>query len=340
MLEADSYSNLSTTDCELSSFNSEDVIMALTMPGMKKNLEYLSIDTSSADINDAFSFEFDTEAFEIGFSTTIVSTDFLDESMDLSELDDLNSSLAELKSAGKKVADAGSTLEGGMDEYRKYLSNYTEGADSLDTGIANLAKGINELDKNKKGIYDGAKGIGEGITALEGAYSEAQIEVLEQLDKMIEEDPDNETLKELRQKYEETYTALGDELNSLSEDATNYVSSVSDFNSGISGIKDGVSNLRKGSLSLSGSGEGLLDGYDELKNGACEYAGGVETFYEEGIKKLYSEGSTKISDIKSFVRMMEKADNMYKTYSGCEEGQKSSVTFIIETENFSNSKRD
>ena len=57
-----------------------------------------------------------------------------------------------------------------------------------------------------------------------------------------------------------------------------------------------------------------------------------DKFYEEGIKELYSEGAGKINDIENFVHMMEKADGMYNTYSGLDEGQTGKVTFIIETE--------
>lgn len=332
MLEGDSYSNIETTDCELSSFDSEDVIMAMTMPGMRKNMDYLSADVSEDDIPESFAFEVYTESFELGFSTTIISTDLLDEEIDLSELSDIKKSLGELKSAGRKLANAGSDVEKGMCDFGTYLSKYTEGVDGLDGGVAKLYKGIKKLDKNKKAIYNGAAGISEGASGLDEAYAQAEALMLKELDEMIKKDPGNKELKEFRDSYEETYTGLGEQLTDLSEGSEKYTKNVSKFNSGIGSIKKGAKKLRAGSSSVSGSGDDLLDGYNSLRKGVSAYAGGVDKFYEEGIKELYSEGAGKINDIENFVHMMEKADGMYNTYSGLDEGQTGKVTFIIETE--------
>ena len=332
MPEKDTYSNLTTDDCELSSFESEEVIMALTMPGMKKNLEYLSADTSDADINESFAYEIDTESFEPAFSTSIVSTGLLDEEMDLSELDDLKCSLSDLKKAAGKLADAGSDVEEGMGEFENHLTKYTEGVDGLDGGAASLLKGIKKLDEEKSNIYDGSKGISDGISALNDAYAETEKNMLEQLDAMIEADPENEALKTFRDQYESGYTSLGEELKKASEASASYKDGVEEFNKGIGEIKKGAEGLKKGSGTLSSQGDKLLEGYGALKSGVSTYSDAVESFYDEGICKLYEEGISKINDLQNFVRMMEEADNIYDTYSGLDEGQTGSVSFIIETE--------
>ena len=269
MPEKGTYSNLETNNCELSGFESEEVIMALTMPGMEKNLEHLSMDTSDLDIHDSFSFEFDTDSFELGFSTSIVSTGLMDEEINLAELSDLRGSLGDLKSAGKELANAGSDVEDGMSDFEDYLTKYTEGAGSLDEGAGELLKYIDGMEEKLKVLSESSGGASPEIAEI---------------------------------------------------------------SKGLTGIKEGVSKLKEGSGALSTQGDSLLKGYESLKSGVSKYSGAVDTFYKEGICELYNEGVSKLNDIENFVRMMEEADDLYTTFTGLDEGQKGSVTFIIETE--------
>jgi len=324
MLDSGSYSNLKTTNCKLSSFNSEEVIMAYTMPGMKRNIDTMAIDISSDDVPESFSFEMDTEGFKLGFSTTIVTSNLLDEDIDLEELSEVEDSLADLKSAGKKLADGSDKLIDGIKEFDGYLGKYVDGVDSLDSGIKELAKGAGTLDKSKADVYDGAKGMSDSLTA----YNEAYAEIKPMLDAMLETAPDDPKLQAVMQ----WYLAMGDQGVLLAEGSAELAEGVKEFNKGITSLNDAAKKISKGSGALASQSDDLTGGYGSLLRGADEFGDGICEFYNEGIAELYDEGVEKINDIEEFIRVMEKADKGYSSYSGAEDGQDCRVTFIIETE--------
>lgn len=325
-LEPDSYTNLVTHDCSESSFNSENVIMAVTMPGVKSDLDILSIDSSDFDIPESFSFEMDTDSFEMGFSTTVVTSNLLDgeNRFGFDDFDEIKDALSDLGSAGKKIADGSTKIVDGMDSFEGYLSGYIEGVGGLDSGISGLKDGFDALDENKSGIYEGAKGISDGLSA----YSKAYDEIKPLIDGMAEEDPDNEKIKALKKWYD----ALSDQNALLSETSTKYTDGVKIFNKSISSLRRGVRKLKKGSSTLSSQGKKLSEGYSSLSTGFVKYSEAVEKFYSEGIAKLRQKGTDTINDIERLIRTMENAGKIYTTYSGLEEGQKGHVSIIIEIE--------
>ena len=322
--EAGSYSNLKTKNCKTSRLDSEDVIMALCMPGMKKNLEYISSDSLDDDIHESFSFEFDTESFSMGFSTTVISNNFFDENIDLNELNEIKDALSELESAGKKLADGSDTIGAGLCDFEEYLTQYIEGVYGIDSGVNDLAKGIAALNKGKSDIYDGAKGISDSLIEYKAAYDE----IKPVLDAMIEADPENPNLQALLQWYE----AMAEQNTLLAEGSETYAAGVEEYNKGIASAHEGAKKLKKGSNNLASGGSELSEGYDSLQEGFCEYSNGISKFYSEGIAELEKEGTSKIDEIQDFVRMIEKADKGYKTYSGLEKDQDGSVSIIIEVE--------
>jgi|GEM_PF-7010966 len=324
MLEEGSYSNLKTKNCKSTSLNSENVIMALCMPGMKKNLEYISSDVLDDDVHDSFSFEFDTDSFTMGFSTTVISSNFFDESIDLSDLDEIKDALNDLESAGETIARGSDTIKDGMEEFGGYLDEYIGGIDSLDSGISDLASGIDALNEGKKDIYDGAKNISDFLSS----YSEAYDEIRPLIDAMTQADPDNPELQALLQWYD----ALAEQNAQMVEGSSAYTEGVEEFNKGIASAKEGANELEKGSNTLATNGSKISEGYDSLQSGFMEYRKGICKFYFEGIVELRNEGTSKIEEIQNFIHMIEEADKGYKTYSGLEKDQEGKVTIVIETE--------
>ena len=74
------------------------------------------------------------------------------------------------------------------------------------------------------------------------------------------------------------------------------------------------------------------EGIGKLNEGAGELAEGMQEFDEEGIQELADEMDDDLVDVANRIRAIKKADKNYNSYSGKAKKAKSSVKFIIETE--------
>jgi len=121
---------------------------------------------------------------------------------------------------------------------------------------------------------------------------------------------------------------------------------VDNFKDGAAQLDDGAGQLEAGAKKLNGSSSELISGVQQLAGGADTLADGVAQLLagsielKDGMAKFDEEGIQKVADLydKDMKPLMESFENMkaaagsYKSYSGAADGMKSSVRFIIKSE--------
>ena len=474
MLPEDGYENVELDGCRKTSMEGQEAILGFTMPGLEKGLKTLSLEQAQdIEIPSSFSFEMDVTNFQLGFSTSLITSGLLEDEMDFEDLDDMQEGFSKLSDGVNKLIDAANTIHEGMNTYEGYLTKYVDGVNSLNQGVTGLLEGVNTLDANKEQINTGIQGISQGLGALEEAVkgssmtqeqiaqiknaisamqndlatlvpllndmegkkdaiqtlhqsmlsyvqsveqAQSQLNSYSWSDKensltqtarnqayesvvnqlvssgMSQEDasaiatqvsnsidlsgstsdlqgmissllniqaPDLSALEMNYEAFESTITDLKNQMNTLSQYSSEdlgletilasyqmlatqigtlsnaskeYAQGVTAFTQGIGSLKDGVTELSEGSKTLSDSGKELVEGFTKLKEGLSEYEKGLNTFNQEGISELTKLGNQDIPELKGFIQSLQKVDQDYQSYSGLDEHQEGSVTFLVEVE--------
>ena len=121
---------------------------------------------------------------------------------------------------------------------------------------------------------------------------------------------------------------------------------VDKFKDGAARLDDGAGQLEDGAKKLNSSSSELISGVQQLAGGADTLADGVAQLLagsielKDGMAEFDEEGVQKIADLyeKDMKPLMESFENMktaagsYRSYSGAADGMKSSVRFIIKSE--------
>ena len=118
------------------------------------------------------------------------------------------------------------------------------------------------------------------------------------------------------------------QLSALSDAAA----SVSQLQGALQQVQTGIVQLDDGMQNFPAAGQGLYDGMTELANGTVEFRNGLQEFREKGIQELTGFFRDDLGDLLQRIRGMQFADLTYEGYTPVQEGQKSSVSFLIETE--------
>ena len=104
------------------------------------------------------------------------------------------------------------------------------------------------------------------------------------------------------------------------------------FGNGIEVASKGGKDLTEGMEKLQNATGKISDGMDKLNNGAGKLANGMKEFDEKGIQELAEKADDDLVDVANRLRAIKKADKSYDSYSGKADNKKSSVKFIIETD--------
>ena len=107
---------------------------------------------------------------------------------------------------------------------------------------------------------------------------------------------------------------------------------MSDFSDSIKSLKTAVSRLTIGAKKLAQTGSKLESGYGKIDSGISKIADKYGDFDEDGIQKLSDAFGNDLSEIFDKVKALRKADKTYDSFTGKGQDMKSSVRFVIETD--------
>lgn len=124
--------------------------------------------------------------------------------------------------------------------------------------------------------------------------------------------------------------AISQGSNSVSEGARQLQSGASRLSSGASDLSSGLSKLVSASRDIQNAITQFKSGTSNLSDGAQTLNSGFATFLTEGIEKMTGSIDTEnLSAISQISDKLEEQVNSYNSYSGCAEGVRSSVKFVM-----------
>jgi uncharacterized phage infection (PIP) family protein YhgE len=264
------------------------------------------------------------------------------------------SKILSLSNKEKELGEKLSEMKNGIASYKKLLDVIEK--EDLSKTQEQLANGVyNDIEEKMKNVLN--------ETSLTDDKKERVLSLLKSSLK------ESETLKQISDSYSHIYNACKDvkkvdmsSLTKLLDNMKNDVdelrktlpneSSVKDLAGQVNALADGSEKIAKamkaykegnqkiakmskklgdGSDTLCKHLPQLEDGYQSLAKGMRQFAQGLTLFHEKGISQLASLSTGKKKEFIKKIKAIREAD-AYDNYSGKMDQQKSSVRFIIETD--------
>lgn len=264
------------------------------------------------------------------------------------------SKILSLSNKEKELGEKLSEMKNGIASYKKLLDVIEK--EDLSKTQEQLANGVyNDIEEKMKNVLN--------ETSLTADEKERVLSLLKSSLK------ESETLKQISDSYSHIYNACKDvkkvdmsSLTKLLDNMKNDVdelrktlpneSSVKDLAGQVNALADGSEKIAKAmkaykegnqkiakmSKKLSDGSDTLCkhlpqleDGYQSLAKGMRQFAQGLTLFHEKGISQLASLSTGKKKEFIKKIKAIREAD-VYDNYSGKMDQQKSSVRFIIETD--------
>ena len=329
-LDNDHFKNISVENGKILNDGNKTAIAGVALPGLRENLgiskntfNIPSDMTITADVTD-FKLGM-TMSLVTNEIFKDVETDHLD------SLEGLESSLNKLTNGMNQLISGSSALYDGLSQLNSKTGALVSGVKELSTGatklqaganqladglttaesVANqLSSGLDKLTANNSQLTSGASQLKAGVftlaTAVLKSINPAAPTLTESNYTTILSDTAIAALPAAQQTQLKQIRTLLSGAVSLSSGVSSYTSGVSSAASGAKGLATGltdaksgantlaagVTSLNNGLASLNAQTPALADGVSKLTNGSKDLKDGINTFNEQGIKKLVDKAGS------------------------------------------------
>lgn len=177
VLAADKFTNVEVTNGKIEEGSDSNVVLGITMPGLKESLNSLSVSGEKLDLDipDYFEVSADVKDFELDMTMSVAMSDLLaDIDTDALDLSDIKADIQTLTDAGNQLADGSGTLADGTAKLAENVPALTDGVAKLDAGASALADGAVALSAGAQDLQSGVKAYTDGVAAA--AAGGAQLE--------------------------------------------------------------------------------------------------------------------------------------------------------------------
>jgi len=181
------------------------------------------------------------------------------------------------------------------------------GLKDIAQGAGQIAKGADDLETGLGKLYKGGKQLNSGIGTLADGTS----------------------------KLKDGANLLDSNSGALKDGASKLADGAHELSEGATKLSDGTVELDDGAGKLYDGTNELSDGVTELDDGARKLADGMIEFDEDGIQKLTSTVDDDLLSVTDRLKAVDEASQSFKTFSGANDDEPSSVQFIIRTEGIS-----
>lgn len=294
MLSGDHFSNVEVENGDVMEMDDDLIVYGMALPGLDECLSLQDLEaTEDIKLPQFVEITADVTDFELDFTETVITSGLFEELED-EDLDDLS----DMKKKSKKLDQGVDKLIDGTDLLSDGMTDLKKYVKEYTDGVSSLNTGIGELDSHLKELNQNKETMTAGISAL-GAQIEAMKPMLS----------------------EEDYNSM----QALLAGMQGYVDAVD-------ALEKATGQLKSGSSKLAASGGSLVEGIDQLIDGTGKLKDGLEKLGDQGIDKLTKLLGTDLQKLVKELRALKAADMDYQSFAGCMEGQESSVSFFIETE--------
>lgn len=312
--------NVNVKNGNLTSMSSQDVVIGTALPGLSKSLNASENEVlKDVDIPEYIEITADCQNFDMDFSTTIVKNGIFADIKDSNDIDELVSSMADMRKAADSFAKGATSLADGGSQLKEGVNKYVSGVGTVKDGIHAMWEGLYALDSTSQTLIDGATSLNDGIYALDSYIGKLPDVLPATLDETERAAMEN-MLGELKSQIEVLYTG-----------STNLKNGVTQYVGGVSTIGTSIPDLYEGASTLHSEGSNLISGAASLASGSETLRDGMITFRDEGISELADFVEKDLAELDDRIKKLKKDDSGYTSYSGSAKDVKSSVIYIIET---------
>lgn len=169
-LDTKTNKNIKLTQGKVVEKGEKTMLLGVAFPGLKESLK-----TDEIDIPNKVEISMETEKFELENMITYITPRVLEEneSKIADKLNELYSSMNDMKSASKKLEDGANTLQEGTSQYAEksqeftsYMNRLAQGTESTNTGAAQVATGVNTLATKSSALIPGVSKLSNGAKTL------------------------------------------------------------------------------------------------------------------------------------------------------------------------------
>lgn len=169
-LDTKTNKNIKLTQGKVVEKGEKTMLLGVAFPGLKESLK-----TDEIDIPNKVEISMETEKFELENMITYITPRVLEEneSKIADKLNELYSSMNDMKSASEKIENGANTLQEGTSQYAEksqeftsYMNKLAQGTESTNTGASQVASGVNSLATKSSGLIPGVSKLTNGAKTL------------------------------------------------------------------------------------------------------------------------------------------------------------------------------
>ena len=251
----DNFTNVKTENGKVISTADTNAVIGFAVPGLQNSLRLTNYEvTKDLDLPESIKIEADVTNFELGFTTTIISSGLFEdvEEDDLNDVNDLTNDMNKLSDASGELVDGTQELYDGMKEFQDYLMQYNDGIGKVGDGIKALKDGLRTIDGYSDDMNKGITALSDGLNQLNTGLanldisklypsepSEEEKQFMEQVKHAIEDIPFQE--QTLRSSIDKL-TAARNEMNRFYGAALKYQDNITETLTKIEALKTSITS--------------------------------------------------------------------------------------------------
>ena len=169
-LDTKTNKNIKLTQGKVVEKGEKTILLGVAFPGLKESLK-----TNEIDIPNKVEISMETEKFELENMITYITPRVLEEneSKIADKLNELYSSMNDMKSASEKLEKGANTLQEGTSQYAEksqeftnYMNELTQGTQDTREGASKVADGVNSLATKSSALIPGVSKLSDGAKTL------------------------------------------------------------------------------------------------------------------------------------------------------------------------------
>lgn len=169
-LDTKTNKNIKLTQGKVVEKGEKTILLGVAFPGLKESLK-----TNEIDIPNKVEISMETEKFELENMITYITPRVLEEneSKIADKLNELYSSMNDMKSASEKLENGANTLQEGTSQYAEksqeftdYMNELTQGTQDTREGASKVADGVNSLATKSSALIPGVNKLSNGAKTL------------------------------------------------------------------------------------------------------------------------------------------------------------------------------
>ncbi len=246
----DNFTNVKTENGKVISTADTNAVIGFAVPGLQNSLRLTNYEvTKDLDLPESIKIEADVTNFELGFTTTIISSGLFEdvEEDDLNDVNDLTNDMNKLSDASGELVDGTQELYDGMKEFQDYLVQYNDGIGKVGDGIKALKDGLRTIDGYSDDMNKGITALSDGLNQLNTGLANLDISKLypsepsemEQVEQAMEDIPVQE--RELRSSIN-NLTDARNEMNRFYGAALQYQDNITETLTKIEALKTSITS--------------------------------------------------------------------------------------------------